>query len=352
MHKGLQTNSFKQIGFVLYHAWSNDIILPIPVLIPSAIVTTSSSDCVLICFSKKNLYCKTEAKTNRKKAFLGRLVYTVCMFPDILALNTTSFLLFLLSAMRPRSRLLSKRRLLLPTIREGTEETVRDLNEANTLHFDQAVSSEDYLLSICHLAHPTFPTRDVSPYNSHTRQLDAVHQRLRLSRLSGTPSGTLGFDPTEEGHVIDMQLGRGKELDGELTFGNSDPLEYLYGHQDNLPGGIRGAFGERRFRKQHGGIWECQARARAHSIPHASSPDLSRQRKSSCPELHSGTSASIPNISPKHSRKGRQADRGAEGERRNPAVKQSLISQWISDCRSAWREARTRACMLPTIAEI
>ena len=270
------------------------------------------------------------------------------MLPDILALNTTSFLLVLLPAMRPRSRLLSKRRLLLPTIREGTEETVRDLNEANALHFDQAVSSEDYLLSICHLAHPTFPTRDTSPYNSHTRQLDAVHQRLRLSRLSGTPSATLGFDPAEEGHVIDMQLGRWKELDGELTFGNSDPLEYLYGHQDNLPGGVRGTFGEGRFRKQHGGIQEGQARARAHSIPHASSPDLSRQRKSSCPELHS----SIPNISPKHSRRGRPADRGAEGERQNPAVKQSLISQWISDCRSAWREARTRACMLPTIAEI
>ncbi|XP_070693348.1 uncharacterized protein [Pempheris klunzingeri] len=260
--------------------------------------------------------------------------------------------------MRPRSRLLSKRSLLLPTIREGTEETVRDLNEANTLHIaghGQAVSSEDYLLSICHLAHPTFPTRDVSPNHIHTRQLDAVHQRLRLSRLSDTTSSSFDFNPTEEAHAIDMQQGEGKVMNGELMFGNSDPLEYLYGHQNNLSGGVRRAFVEGR---RHGSIWEGQARSRAHSIPRASSPDLSRQRKSSCPELHTSTGASIPNISPKHSssrweaRQGSPADMGAESEKHHPAVKQSLISQWISDCRSAWREARVRACMLPAIAEI
>ncbi|KAM9356907.1 uncharacterized protein ABDE67_004493 [Symphorus nematophorus] len=261
--------------------------------------------------------------------------------------------------MRPRSRLLSKRRLLLPTIREGTEETVRDLNEANTLHIaghSQAVSSEDYLLSICHLAHPTFPARDASPYNSQsTRQLDTVHQRLRLSRLSGTPSGTFELNPTEEAHANDMQQAEGKELDGKLIFGISDPLEYLYGHQNNLSGGMRRAFVEGRFIRQHGSVWEGQSRSRAHSIPRASSPDLPRQRKSSCPELHTSTSTSIPNISPTHSLSRLEArrDRGAEGtERQNPTVKHSLISQWISDCRSAWREARARACMLPAIAEI
>ncbi|XP_044061389.1 uncharacterized protein si:dkeyp-72g9.4 [Siniperca chuatsi] len=262
--------------------------------------------------------------------------------------------------MRPRSRLLSKRRLLLPTIREGTEETVRDLNEANTLHIaghGQAVSSEDYLLSICHLAHPTFTTRDVSPYNIHTRQLDSVHQRLRLSRLSGNLT-TFEFSPTEETHATDMQQGEGKELIGELMFGNSDPLEYLYGHQNNISGGVRRAFVEGRFIRQHGSTWEGQTRSRAHSIPRASSPDLPHQRKSSCPELHTSNDTSIPNVSPKHSlsrleaRKGSPADRGAEGERQNPTIKQSLISQWISDCRLAWREARVRACMLPAIAEI
>ncbi|XP_041800598.1 uncharacterized protein si:dkeyp-72g9.4 [Chelmon rostratus] len=254
--------------------------------------------------------------------------------------------------MRPRSRLLSKRRLLLPTIREGTEETVRDLNEANTLHIaghGQAVSSEDYFLSICHLAHPTFPTR----------QLDAVHQRMRLSQLSGTPSGTFEFSSMEEAHASNVQLGEEKELDGELKFGNSDPLEYLYGHQNNVSGGVRRAFAEGRFIRQHGSIWEGQARPRAHSIPCASGPDLPRRRKSSCPELHTSADTSVPNVSPKHSLtrleargRGGPTDTGAEGERENPTVKQSLISQWISDCRSAWRETRVRACMLPTIAEI
>ncbi|XP_026213935.1 uncharacterized protein si:dkeyp-72g9.4 [Anabas testudineus] len=259
--------------------------------------------------------------------------------------------------MRPRSRLLSKRR-LLPTITEGTEETVRDLNEANMLHItghSQSVSSEDYLLSICHLAHPTFPTRDVSPDNIHTRQLEAVHQRPRLSRLSGTTSTTSEFNPTEEAHAADVQQQEEKELNSKLMFGNSDPLEYLYGHHNNLSGGTRQAFVKGRLTRQHGSIWDGQARARAHSIPHPSSPKLSCQRKSSCHEFHTGANTSGPNISPKHRLEGRRsvpADRGAEGERQNPIIKQSLISQWISDCRSAWREARVRACMLPAIAEI
>lgn len=260
--------------------------------------------------------------------------------------------------MRPRSRLLSKRGLLLPTIREGTEETVRDLNEANTLHIaghGQAVSSEDYFLSICHLAHPTFPNRDVSPYNIHTREPDAVHQRLRLSRLSGTSSE---FNHTEEAHTIDMQQGEGKELDSKLIFGNADPLEYLYGHHNNLSGDMTKTLVEGKFIRQHGSIWKRQVGSRSHSIPHDSNPAFPRQRKSSCPELHTSTNTSIPNISPKHSlarleaRKGNPVDSGVEGERQHPSVKQSFISQWIADCRSAWREARMRACMLPAIAEI
>ncbi|XP_069576114.1 uncharacterized protein [Brachyistius frenatus] len=265
--------------------------------------------------------------------------------------------------MRTRSRLLSKRRLTLPTIKEGTEETVRDLNEANTLHFtghSQAVSSEDYLLSICHLAHPTFPTRD-PPDNLNSRQQDTVQQKLRPSRLSGTTLTTFEFNPKEEGHATDVQQGEGKELNSELLFGNSDPLEYLYGHQNDpsaLSGGVRKAFVEGRIVRQHGGVWESQPRTRAHSIPRASNPEFPRQRKSSCPELHTSTNLSAPNFSPKHSLsrseagRVRPADRGAEGESLNPTIKQSLISQWISDCRSAWREARVRACMLPAIAEV
>lgn len=253
---------------------------------------------------------------------------------------------------------------MLPTIREGSEDTLRDLNEANTLHISghsQAVSSEDYLLSICHLAHPTFPSRDVSPDSFPTRQQDAVQQRLRPSRLSGTALTTFKFNPKEEAHASVVQRGEGNELNGELMFGNSDPLEYLYGHHNNLSalsGGVRKAFVEGRFVRQHGILWESQALARAHSIPRASSPDFSRQRKGSCPELQCTTNTSASDISPDHSlsrsEAGRvcSADRGAEGERLNPAIKQSFVSQWISDCRSAWKEARVRACMLPAIAEI
>ncbi|XP_035506568.2 uncharacterized protein si:dkeyp-72g9.4 [Scophthalmus maximus] len=264
--------------------------------------------------------------------------------------------------MRPRSRLLSKRRLLLPTIREGTEEAVRDLNEANTLHIaghSQSVSSEDYLLSICHLAHPTFPIRDVSPDNIHTRQLDAVHQRLRLSRHSvGKTSASFEFSPTEEAQAMDVQQPEEKELSGGLMLGTFDPLEYLYGHQSDLSGSVRRVFVEGGFIRQHGSVWEDQARSRAHSIPRASSPVLPRQRKSSLPEFHPSTNTSAPNSSPKDSlsrseaQRGTPAGRGAEGGRQKPTVKQSLISQWISDCRSAWREARVRVCMLPAIAEM
>ncbi|XP_071375958.1 uncharacterized protein [Centroberyx affinis] len=274
--------------------------------------------------------------------------------------------------MRPRSRLLSKRRLLLPTIREGTEETLRDMNQANTLHtagHGQSVSSEDYFLSICHLAHPTFPSRDASPDSSKARQLDPLHQRLRLPRLGGNASTTFESDHREEARAIGVQQGEEKELSGEPVLGchgNSDPLEFLYGHQNNpalaacQSGGARGPFAEGRLMRRYGNVWEGQCRSRAHSVPRSSSPDLPRQRKSSCPELLTTATAhtSTPDLSPKRSLpklqagRGSPADRDSEGERQDPTVKHTLISQWISDCRSAWREARVRACMLPAIAEI
>lgn len=255
--------------------------------------------------------------------------------------------------MRPRSRLLSKRRLTLPTIREGSEETVRDLNEANTLHNSghcQALSSEDYLLSICHLAHPTFPSRDVSPDTFHTQQQDTAQQKLRPSWIE--------YNSKEEARAADAQQAEGKELNRQLKFGNSDPLEYIYGHQNSfstLSGGRRRAFVEGRFMRQHGSVWESRVCVRAHSIALGSNPDFPQQHESSCSELNSKTDTSVPNISPKHTLARSEAIiacRKAEGERLNPAIKQSLISQWISDCRLAWREARTRACMLPAIAEV
>lgn len=230
--------------------------------------------------------------------------------------------------MRPRSQLLSKRRLLLPTIREGTEESVKDLNEANAHHIAghaQAKTSEDYLLSICHLAHPTFPTREVSPISRHSRPGGAANKGPRLTRL-GSPTDWFErpFQREDEG-----ELGCG------LVFGNSDPLEYIYGHRE--------------FAKPRGSLWEGRPRSRAHSIPQALSPDLQRQRKNSVPELRSSTNPS--QSSPTHRVARAEARRGGDRGGQNPN-KQSLISQWISECRSAWREARARACMLPAIAEV
>lgn len=259
------------------------------------------------------------------------------------------------SVMRPRSRLVSKRGLLLPTIREGTEETVRDFNEANTIYSagqSQPVSSEDYLLSICHLAHPTVFNRDVSPHNIPTCQQDAVHQNMQLSKTSST---YFDFSPRKKLHAMHELHDEKNKLQGKLMFGNSDPLEYLYGHHANICGlstsqseGVRKAFVER----HKGSTCEGQADSRADSIPHTSNPALSQQHKSSCPELHTNTDTSIPNASPKisGSRRGRLADK--EMEQEATPIKPSFISQWISDCRSAWREARSRACMLPAIAEI
>lgn len=239
--------------------------------------------------------------------------------------------------MRPRSQLVCKRRLPLPTIREGTEESARDLNEANALHITgraRAVTSEDYLLSICHLAHPTFPSGEVPPVSRHSQRVDAASPGLRPTRPS-SPAG--GFDR-------DIQRQDDGEPGGSLAFGNSDPLEYIYGHQD--------AIMEGRFAKPGGGLWEGGPRSRAHSIPRASSPDLPRQRKNSVPELHSSAHASLSQSSPRH-RPARPEARRRGGDRGAPIPgKQSLISQWISECRSAWREARAGACMLPAIAEV
>uniref|UniRef100_A0A096M171 Uncharacterized protein n=1 Tax=Poecilia formosa TaxID=48698 RepID=A0A096M171_POEFO len=243
--------------------------------------------------------------------------------------------------MRPRSRLLSKRRIMLPTITEGMEEMVKDLNEANTFHFadnSQGVSSEDYFLSICHLARPTFPARDVFPQNQ-----EAVQQRLIATALS-----PLEFRLNEEENGSGSLQTEEKKLNGELMCCNSDPLEYLYGNQNNLlalPG-------------QRGAILEAPARSRANSTPHTLSPDLPFQRKSSCPEILSDVNTSTASSCPARSlprsevRRVGPVDKGEKGTRFNPATQQSLISQWISDCRSAWREARLRACMLPAIAEV
>lgn len=237
--------------------------------------------------------------------------------------------------MRPRSRLPTKRRILLPTIREGAEETAKDWNEVDTFQLgdnSQGVSSEDYLLSISHLARPTFPSREGS-----LESPNAVQQRLRPSRFITLTSSDFDLKQEQEDR---------KGLNGRLTRCNSDPLEYLYGDEDNLfalSGSLRKAYVGGRSGRQHG----SDTRIRA------SSPDFPCQRKSSCPEILVETNVPVPNVSPKRSSFRSEVRRVCpEEERLNPAIRPSFISQWISDCRSAWREARVRACMLPAIAEV
>ena len=245
--------------------------------------------------------------------------------------------------MRTRSRMLSKRRLQLPTIREGAEETLRDMNPANHV---QPQTSDDYFLSICHLASPTFPTQDPAPDIISARRMEALHQRLQHA---GSQSVTLEVHHREkEEHVSHFQQGEREDVDGHHR--NSDPLEYLYGHQStpSADGTVRSC----------GGVWGRQARSRAFSVPRASSPDCPRQRKSSCPELPTSSGSTPSDLLPKHSpaqleaRTGGPRVRDSEVQGQGPALKHSLISGWFSDCRSAWREARVRACMLPAIAEL
>ncbi|CAB1325210.1 unnamed protein product [Coregonus sp. 'balchen'] len=164
------------------------------------------------------------------------------------------------AAMRPMSKPVSqKRRLQLPTIREGYEDLVRDMNhmnqtnQSNTLHSAQptthpgpcphTLSSEDYLLSICHLAHPTsFHTNDII----NPRKQDSLHQRSRLPQLAvqdeNSPKAT-AFCHREKAHgkerpgmysdFITVCGGQGKDSNcNEPAFGclgASDPLEFLYG---------------------------------------------------------------------------------------------------------------------------
>lgn len=246
---------------------------------------------------------------------------------------------------------------MLPTIREGMEERVKDLNEANTLHFpdnSQGISSEDYFLSICHLARPTFPTGDVFPPNLNAFQQNAVEQRI-----IGTALSPLEFSLKEETSGTDLLPVEEKKLDGELMCCNSDPLEYLYGNQNNLlalSGRVRKAIAKGQLARQRGDIMEGEARRRSNSIPNTSTTDLQFQRGSSSHEIICKTHTSVYppgySLTRSEARRGDQVDKGAEAEKLNQATQQSFISQWISECRSAWREARQRACMLPAIAEV
>ncbi|XP_035382639.1 predicted GPI-anchored protein 58 [Electrophorus electricus] len=264
--------------------------------------------------------------------------------------------------MRPRSRLLAKRG--LPTIREGYEELVQDLNQTNSQH----TSTQDYFHSICQLARPTFPLREPDCDILSIGTLDSPKPCLRPPRLRQPlrlpppPAAASAGNPVAQppGGEEEEPAGpasresspaQGPEQGGAEGPGSADPLEYLYGHR--APAARRGSIPPPR-------------RARSDSFPRlGSAPDA--QRKGSCPELRLAEPGLPPAIvlqrSPLSRKKledGPAAVRGGKldgapagwrGRSGRCMDKQTMVSHWIAECRSAWREARIRACMLPAIAE-
>ncbi|KAJ3587561.1 hypothetical protein NHX12_011158 [Muraenolepis orangiensis] len=259
--------------------------------------------------------------------------------------------------MRPRSKLLSKRRLPLPTIKEGGEETLRDMNHANAScrlsAGEQALSAQDYHLSICHLAHPTFP----APPGGDARGVGRKGSEVR-----GGGAGGVG--------------GRG----GEQTLGGSDPLEDLYGGPALSSTCWEGEGEERRRRRtgrgEHctegsfsgwrgegggsGSGWDTwEGRRRANSVPRLTDPDCPHRRKGSCPELPPPPAPlpapMAPPVShyrgPPEEEKACRGGRDQTGETQVLGGKPSLISQWLSQCISVWREVRVKGCKLPATAE-
>ncbi|XP_048883876.1 uncharacterized protein LOC125750313 isoform X2 [Brienomyrus brachyistius] len=276
--------------------------------------------------------------------------------------------------MRPRSRLMAKKR--LPTIREGYEELLQDMNQTNsclTVHAE-ALSSEAYLQSICQLARPAFPLREPDREILALGSLDSFRSGLRLSHVS-PPAPSRPPSPTARRHI---HGNRGSALAFSNTpVGNHhvspDPLEYLYGHQSNpiLATDLlqdAKAMSLPPPQENRAPAVPC-CRVRAHSFPRlcSSPPAL---RKNSCPEfsLRDTTSSACSQAEPgpptmsrtDDSRRpsgGIHAERGSDlGRQREnggkSGEKHSVISHWIADCRSAWRETRIRSCMLPAIAEM
>ena len=206
--------------------------------------------------------------------------------------------------MRPHPRPQTNR--ALPTIREGYEELVHDMNQANSLHpptQSQAqpqfhpLSTQDYFRSICQLACPAFvPDLDILTVGF----LDSLGPCLRLHRpRETTPSPRQPLFQTaivplqEEGPSQDCRPQRESRNPGSLSssLGESptatrlhvaDPLEVLYGHGDALAA-QRCPQRRRRDAPALGSV--AQSRLRAESFPTMTRSSSQTQRKSSCPEL-------------------------------------------------------------------
>ncbi|CDQ98620.1 unnamed protein product [Oncorhynchus mykiss] len=284
--------------------------------------------------------------------------------------------------MRPRSRLLAKR--WLPTIREGYEELVQDMNQANSRHLPphgqaHSLSTHDYFLSICQLARPTFPQGEPDCDILTVGALTSLRPCLRLHKLRDPVPPCLPLISKVSRHTQLEQEESQNECSGperavdvssrqtssRVVPSVSDPLEFLYGHREGL---LSAAWSQSVTQSRP------QPPVHADSFPRMCSSPLT-QRKNSCRELWlvdptdqkkpnpdpappetSSSDQQKPDASSSFSwRFQNNPDRAPAGERGKCTRymdHHTMVSHWIADCRSAWREARIRACMLPAIAEM
>ncbi|XP_021474587.1 uncharacterized protein LOC110534194 [Oncorhynchus mykiss] len=296
--------------------------------------------------------------------------------------------------MRPRSRLLAKR--WLPTIREGYEELVQDMNQANSRHLPphgqaHSLSTHDYFLSICQLARPTFPQGEPDCDILTVGALTSLRPCLRLHKLRDPVPPCLPLISKVSRHTQLEQEESQNECSGperavdvssrqtssRVVPSVSDPLEFLYGHREGLlSAACRAHDSQGRMGEGSQSVTQSRPQPPVHadSFPRMCSSPLT-QRKNSCRELWlvdptdqkkpnpdpappetSSSDQQKPDASSSFSwRFQNNPDRAPAGERGKCTRymdHHTMVSHWIADCRSAWREARIRACMLPAIAEM
>ncbi|XP_041078898.1 uncharacterized protein si:dkeyp-72g9.4 [Polyodon spathula] len=293
--------------------------------------------------------------------------------------------------MRPRSRLLTKKK--LPTICEAYEEILQDKNDSNKLYIhSDSLSSEDYLQSICQLAQPTFPVleNNICEVQSSNR-LNSQKQAPHLPRLPPLASPPTPMHPYLSSCLQGTLLSDIISLEGvSLTLNKNisplfrpDPLEQLYGHRDTFH--LKDSKGQSRFSKttrEHVITMprknscpeltlEAQTNLDSQCAPGTPSnketssanlpgqvwpcPPKENNLKERNPKTNSRRHHSLVKIPEELKTKGSSAAVSEENlcsSQSEFPEKHGMIYNWITDCRSAWKEARVTACMLPAIAEM
>lgn len=217
--------------------------------------------------------------------------------------------------MRPRQKPSTER--MLPTIREGYEELVYDMNQANSLHTPsqpqlqpqpQALSTQDYFRSICKLACPAFGQSEPDMDILTVGFLDSIGPCLRLPRTrEKEPSSRQPlFQTASVSLQVENQESRGQkecrnpgrvapsleESSAKARLSASDPLEVLYGHGDTFYlAAQRSNQRKRRDAPQSGS--KAQPMLRADSFPTIKPYSPQTECKRSCPELCLKDSASL-----------------------------------------------------------